>query len=454
MKKKLSSGYEVNLDGLIGPTHNYSGLSYGNIASTSHFKSTAYPKEAALQGLKKMQSLMHLGLTQVVVPPQERPFLPFLRSLGFRGTDAEILSETNQINPQLLSVSCSASSMWTANAATVSPSTDSQDGKVHFTPANLTYYLHRSIEASTTSSILKKLFSHSNYFIHHPPLPSHSYFADEGAANHTRFCQHYESTGMQLFVYGSNKDFKNEKGPRKFPARQTYAASQAIARLHQLDPNHVLFAQQNPEVIDAGAFHNDVISVGNQNVFFFHEKAFLKSSQMLHSLENRMLKIGCQLIFIKVTNEQIPLQEAIHTYLFNSQLITLPDQSMALIAPKECQESDTVQTFLNMLLLQKNHPIKQILYQDVRQSMQNGGGPACLRLRVVLNQEELSNMHQDAILTEDLYKRLMEWVKKYYRERLEFKDLVDPQLLQESREALDELTQILKLGSLYHFQMK
>ena len=25
--------YEVNFDGLVGPTHNYAGLSYGNVAS-------------------------------------------------------------------------------------------------------------------------------------------------------------------------------------------------------------------------------------------------------------------------------------------------------------------------------------------------------------------------------------------------------------------------------------
>lgn len=453
--EKTKTSCEVNIDGIVGPTHNYSGLSFGNIASTDNFKLVSHPKAAAKQGLDKMRALMLLGLKQVVMPPHERPFIPLLHSLGYSGTDSQTLTQVWKENPNLLLACCSASSMWAANAATVSPSTDSQNKKVHFTPANLINYLHRSIETPTTSRILQKIFSDPSYFSHHPPLPSHFNFADEGAANHTRFCNQYGEKGLQLFVYGRSAAIKHGHLPKQFPARQTLEASQAIARIHQIPPKQVIFAQQNPAAVDAGAFHNDVISVGNQNVFFYHEMAFVNTDAIIEQIRTAMHDINkTQMHFIKVKEEQIPLKEAVRTYLFNSQLITLPDQTMALIAPKESQESIQVHAFLTELLKQKNHPIKQVIYQDVRQSMQNGGGPACLRLRVVLNEAELAHMHSEVILTDKLYEQLMGWIDTHYRDRLTLEDLADPQLLIESRQALDALTHLLKLGSLYPFQQQ
>ncbi|MGL4748830.1 MAG: N-succinylarginine dihydrolase, partial [Shewanella sp.] len=266
--------FEANFDGLVGPTHNYAGLSFGNVASLNNAALVSNPKAAAKQGLQKAKALADLGMIQGILAPQERPDLNTLRRIGFSGSDAEVLRQAAKTAPALLNACCSASSMWTANAATVSPSADTRDGKLHFTPANLVDKLHRSIEPITTGRILTATFNDPHYFHHHNHLPEHNSFGDEGAANHTRLCQEYGHAGVELFVYGQEATNPHAPKPLKFPARQTLEASMAIARLHQLEAENCVFIQQNPDVIDQGVFHNDVIAVGNQNVLFYHEQAF------------------------------------------------------------------------------------------------------------------------------------------------------------------------------------
>jgi len=449
----MTQSTEVNFDGIIGPTHNYSGLSYGNTASMQHGMLASNPKAAALQGLAKMRTLLSLGIKQAVLPPQERPFVPILHALGFYGTDEEILQKAWDADPKLFLACSSAACMWAANAATISPSADANDGRVHLTPANLVSKFHRSFEPPMTGMLLFRIFNHPAYFAHHHPLPPHPDFADEGAANHTRFCSSYDQPGVQLFVYGRPKDLQNPLLPKLFPARQTEEASKALARLHRTAPSRTVFAQQNPDAIDAGVFHNDVISVGNQNVFLYHERAFVNTPGVMLALKNAV-ETHCRIPFIpiEVKESEVSLEEAVKTYLFNSQLITLHDQTMVLIAPQECQASPSASAFLQRMLADRNQPIRQIIYQDVRESMQNGGGPACLRLRVVLNPTEFKAMHTHVLLTEALYQQLVLWVEKHYRDRLIPTELHDPQLLREGRSALDELSRILQLGPVYTFQ--
>lgn len=452
--QKPSYSIEINFDGLVGPTHNYSGLSYGNIASVEHTFYPSNPKSAALQGLEKMRTLTSLGIKQAILPPQERPFIPILRILGFTGSDDEILQKAWKVDPKLLLGCSSAASMWAANAATISPSADSLDGRVHFTPANLISKFHRSFEASTTGLVLYRIFQDPAYFMHHSPLPYHPDFCDEGAANHTRFCRTFDQPGVQLFVYGRSVFSQNRNFlPEKFPPRQTDEASKAIARLHCLPPDSILFFKQNPQAIDAGVFHNDVISVGHQNLFFYHERAFVNTSQSIQKLKS-LFEMYCQmpLVTIEVKESEVSLEEAVKTYLFNSQIISLADQTMVLIAPQECRLSSTTHLFLQKLLDEKKSPIRQVLYQNIRESMQNGGGPACLRLRVVLTEAEYRAMHPHIELTDALYLKLVEWIKKNYRDRITPNDLTDPELLQEGRKALDELSNLLQLGSIYNFQ--
>ena len=441
--------FEVNFDGLVGPTHNYAGLSYGNVASLNNASAQSSPKQAAKQGLKKMKALADLGMIQGVLAPQARPDVDALRRLGFSGSDANVLQQAAKQAPAIFQACCSASSMWTANAATVSPSADTADGKVHFTPANLTNKYHRSLEPQVTGNILKATFANQQYFSHHNHLPDNEHFGDEGAANHTRLCRQYGERGVELFVYGRYAFDKSKPAPVKFPARQTFEASQAVARLHGLSDDNVVFIQQNPDLIDQGVFHNDVISVGNQNVLFYHEQAFLDTDKAFAEIKQ---KYGTgDLHFIKVTTDQVSLQDAIKSYLFNTQLVTLANGDMAIIAPTDCEENPAVSAYLNELIT-LNTPIKHIRYYDVKQSMRNGGGPACLRLRVAMNDTELAAVNQSTMMNDAQFERLNNWVDKHYRDRLSVDDLRDVALLNESRTALDELTQLLKLGSVYPFQ--
>lgn len=440
---------EANFDGLVGPTHNYAGLSWGNVASKSNVRSVSNPKEAALQGLAKMKRLADRGFVQGVLPPHERPHIPTLRALGFSGSDSDVLRAAAEQSPSILAAASSASTMWTANAATVSPSADTSDHRVHFTPANLSAKFHRSIEHAVTGRALKSIFSDESWFAHHPALPSVSQFGDEGAANHTRLCAGYGEPGVELFVYGQIAFNEKAPAPKLYPARQTLEASQAIARLHGLKDSRVVFAQQNPEAIDAGVFHNDVIAVGNGNTLFYHELAFLNEETVLADIRSRLT--GTELEAVRVTSEQVPLEDAVSSYLFNSQLLNTPD-GMMLAVPGECREIASVSRYLDDLVLDAG-PITSVEVFDVKQSMRNGGGPACLRLRVVLNDDELKAMHHGVLLTDALYERLTTWVEAHYREELSQEDLGDPMLLDEVRKALDELTGILGLGSIYDFQL-
>ena len=330
----------MNFDGLVGPTHNYAGLSYGNVASMEHGLTVSNPKAAAFQGLDKMKLLSDMGLVQGVLPPHDRPDIRTLRRLGFRGSDAQILSSAARKSPFLLAACYSASSMWAANAATVSPSVDTADGLVHFTPANLVSQFHRSLESEFTTLLLKAIFNDDTAFVHHPALPAAVHMSDEGAANHTRLCTSHEEGGIELFVYGRESFDRADSGPKAFPARQTLEASSAITRLHRLDPVKTVFVRQNPSAVDAGVFHNDVISVGNENVFLYHSQAFADTGSVISELTSTF-RDSChgELIGIEVSAHQVSVSEAVGTYLFNSQLVTLPDESMCLIAPLECSEN-------------------------------------------------------------------------------------------------------------------
>lgn len=441
---------EVNFDGLVGPTHNYSGLAHGNVASMTHEGLVANPREAALQGLAKMKSLMDAGYAQGVLPPQQRPDLGALRALGFTGSDGELLRQAADEAPPLLRAVCSASSMWTANAATVTPSVDAPDGRVHFTPANLQSSFHRFLEPATTGRVLGAIFADTSHFAHHPVLPATPAFSDEGAANHTRLGASHGETGVHLFVYGRQAFGGDGVGPSRYPARQTLEASRAIARQHGLSEAQTVFAQQHPEAIDAGVFHNDVIAVGNGPVLLYHEMAFRDEQATLEALRHKM---STPLIPVRVPLEAVSLEDAVASYLFNSQLLSNPDGSMTLVVPGECQEREAVWRCIQDHLLAGHNPISDVVVKDVQQSMRNGGGPACLRLRVALNDSERKALSGRVLLDDNLHGELTQWVKRHYRDRLATADLADPQLAVETLTALDELTRILAIGSVYPFQL-
>jgi len=437
---------EVNFDGLVGLTHHYAGLSFGNEASTKHRFQVSNPKLAAKQGLLKMKALADMGFAQAVIPPQERPNIGLLRQLGFDGTDQQVVEKAWKLAPELLSAASSASSMWVANAATVCPSADALDGRVHLTVANLNNKLHRASEAVTTERVLKAIFSDTGCFSVHEALPQVAMLGDEGAANHNRLSHIYGEPGIQLFVYGRNAG--GGQAPERYPARQTLQASQAVARLNQVRPDQVVFAQQNPAVIDKGVFHNDVIAVTNRQVLFAHEAAFVNQAGLYQTLAQKLP--GFQAI--EVPENRVSVADAVETYLFNSQLLSLEQGDMMLVLPQESREHAGVWRYLTELVESPDNPINALKVFDLRESMANGGGPACLRLRVVLTEAERAAVNTGVMMNDALFTTLNQWVDKYYRDRLTQNDLVDPQLLREGREALDELTQILKLGAVYPFQ--
>ena len=438
---------EVNFDGLIGPTHNYGGLAKGNLASQNNAKMISSPKQAALQGLEKMRTLIGLGYTQGFIPPQLRPDITTLRALGFKGSPAEVINKVITDAPDLLPMVYSASSMWAANAATVTPSLDSDDGKVHLTPANLNTTAHRAIENRQTYHHLKTIFHDDSLFAVHPALPGIQRFADEGAANHTRLSNQYDQSGLGLFVYG--RDHDTDLSALSFPARQTKEACEALARQHSLNSDRAVFLQQSHTAINAGAFHNDVVAVGNGPVLFFHEDAYVKDSQQA-AFEYLQQQMDFQPVCVPAS--EVPLQDAIKSYLFNSQLLASPDGDvtrMRLIAPLECKNTPSVAAYLEKLTADTSQPIQDVTFVDVRQSMSNGGGPACLRLRVLLSDQELAAVNEKFILNDKKIDELQRWVGDHYREQLAPNDLLDPKLLNENIAALKALQDLLGVQNLY-----
>jgi succinylarginine dihydrolase len=436
---------ELQFDGLVGPTHNYGGLSSGNVASTRHGGEASSPRAAAREGLAKMRFVRSLGVHQAVLPPHDRPSLASLRRLGFVGTDPQVIAAAGAGDGFYLRLCSSASAMWTANAATVAPSCDSADSRVHFTPANLQQMFHRAIESPTTTRVLRAIFDDASRFVVHDPLPGGGQLADEGAANHTRLST---SRGVaHVFAWGRST-WEATAGPHRYPARQTREASQALARLHRLDPARVFFPRQHPDGIDAGAFHTDVLAVGTGRFFMFHELAFTDHDRLVDDLGRAL---GDEIVVLRATDAELPLARAVAAYPFNSQILPLDDGSMVILAPQDSREDAHAHAFLQRVA-GCGGPVRAVHYIDVRQSMRNGGGPACLRLRVPLSDVEERSLGGRVVFDDALDEALAAWVDRHYRDRLAPRDLADPAFARENMTALDELTRLLRLGSVYDFQ--
>jgi len=430
---------EINFDGLIGPTHNYSGLSHGNVASELHQNQVSHPKKGALQGLKKMQSVASLGGVQFFLPPLGRPNFGLLKELGFSGSESEMIQACAASNPVLLSSVYSAAAMWTANAGTVTPSCDSADGKMHFTPANLSRTWHRAFDHSAMRNVMGQIFSDTDRFSIHDALPSPHAISDEGAANHTRLCKSHGDRGLHLFTFGFDPLHRDLPSPKKFPARQSRLACEAIARRHGIEDFFLI--QQSPEAIDAGVFHNDVIAVGNENVLLAHQKAYLDQPLVFDAIRKFFQRTGGEFFGFEFSDAELPISDAIGSYFFNSQIVTRPDGRMTLICPQEVKENPAASQCAQKVI-DGNGPVDEVRYFDLRQSMNNGGGPACLRLRVVVTEEELTALDSRFKLDDAKADRLGNWIESHYREELTQQDLADPALAVEVKRAMAELDRI------------
>jgi succinylarginine dihydrolase len=420
---------EINFDGIVGPSHNFAGLSLGNLAATRNAGKEAFPREAALQGLAKMRLCVGLGLTQGILLPHDRPAEHWLARLGTRMAAADAGLKANAF---------SASAMWAANAATVSPAPDCGDGRCHLTAANLVTMPHRALEWPGTLAQLRLAFADRAAFVVHAPVPAP--FGDEGAANHMRLSAVPASPGIEVFVYGADggaTDGGRNAGP--FPARQHHEASAAVARLHGLDPERVVLARQSSAAIAAGAFHNDVVAVANGPVLFTHEQAFADPAALYATLrEDLAVEI------IEVPASAVSLEDAIASYLFNAQLVDLPGGGMALILPTEARDNPRVWTWLEQLVA-TNGPIRALYPLELRQSMANGGGPACLRLRVVADPATVDPRFLVDAARLDL---IGEIVERHWPQRIAPADLAQPELWQDVRAARRALLAALDLGEL------
>jgi succinylarginine dihydrolase len=411
---------EINFDGLIGPSHNYAGLSLGNLASAKNAGGVSHPRAAALQGIEKMRVNIGLGLTQGIFLPHARPNRDWLQMH---------LTSPDAAEPGLLANALSASAMWAANAATVSPAADNADGICQLTVANLMTMPHRSHEWLGTMAQLQIAFAHPRFCLHHPV---HAPFGDEGAANHMRLCDFHSSSGVEVFVYGKSG------GP--FPARQHVEASKLVARRHRLDPARTIFAQQSEAAIAAGAFHNDVVAVANERVLFAHEQAFEDKTGFYRALTDAFPEVE----IVEVPASAVSLADAISSYLFNAQLVTLPSGEMALILPTEAQDNIRVWGWLQAMVA-GGGPIRRLVPVDVRQSMANGGGPACLRLRVVCDPADVD---QRFLVDDAKLDMIGEIVNRYWPEIIDPTHLDDPALWQSIEAARMQLLTALGLETL------
>ena len=409
---------EINFDGIVGPTHNYAGLSFGNVASMGHAGQVSQPRAAALQGVEKMRSNLKLGLAQGVFVPHLRPNRRWLMKLGTTIEEAE---------PVIAANAMSASAMWAANAATVSPAPDSADGKCHLTPANLRTMPHRSHEWRQTLQQLLIAFRDTAHFQVHAAVPAA--FGDEGAANHMRLTPSHEKPGVQIFVYGVSGG--------AFPARQHVEASKAVARMHLLDSDRVLFVEQSEEAIAAGAFHNDVVAVANERVLFAHEQAFADKQPLLDACARHVPGFE----YVEVAASEVPLADAVKSYLFNAQLVTLPGGEMTLIVPGEVKETASVWRWVEKHVA-GNGPIRRVEVVDVRQSMANGGGPACLRLRVVADPDTVDPRF---LVDEAKLDGIADVISKHWPEQIHSSELQAPALIDDVENARAMLLETLRL---------
>lgn len=417
---------EVNFDCLVGPTHNFAGLSFGNLASMNNEKNYSFPQKAALQGLEKMYFLHKKGFKQAILPPHKRPLISVLEQMGFIGEKEEILQKALITQEILLKNIISSSAMWAANSATISPSIDCKDNICHISIANLQHKFHRSIEAFNTYEIFKQIFAHKNFIVH-KPLISHDIFSDEGAANHNRLAPSHDYKGLEIFVYGKTASLDTQK-TTKYPARQSLLASQSIALRHSLDEDYVLFLEQNPQAIDAGAFHNDVVCVMNENVVLCHEQAF-NDHKAIDLIKQHYEKLYDQdAVIISISSLDLSLKDCVQSYLFNSQLLSKPDGKMLLFAPYEACNNQSSKKVIDHILA-SNNPIDEVYYFDVSESMSNGGGPACLRLRFALTNQEFNSILPTVIFNQERYDNLRNLIEKYYPQEFNLSYLTKPDFL-------------------------
>ncbi len=409
---------QIFVDGIIGPTYHYGGMAVGNVLSQAHKHQESYPKKAALEGLEKMNQVRQLGCLQYVLPPLCKDVDRLLSLWGYeQGDMTSRLKALGYAHPYYLSALFSGASAWVANSCHITPSCDALDGICHITPANLVSCFHRHLDVDGYRDFLHQLFLNDELFQIYDPLPV--VYTDEGMANTIRLSGGNE-LGLYLHVYGKTL---SQRFTRTFPARQTKEAFDRICYTHKRQDS--MDIQQSPFAIDAGVFHNDVIAFGSHNLLVLHEHAFDNQVDVLNSITDRyQSKYGEPLHVYEVSNEVLSLDEAVHTYFFNSQLILVEKNTFHLLIPSRAMSHSGVKKSLKRLSKLKGLSIT-VHEVSCEESIKNGGGPACLRFFSVLNKAEHKAINSKFLLTDEMYEQWFQFIQTHYPDTLSFDDLKD-----------------------------
>ncbi len=449
----MSDVIEVNIDSLPGPTHHFGGLGVGNLASLEHRGKASSPRAAALQSLDKAQRVSDTGTPQFLWLPPVRPNLNLLRMVGFEGSESEVVARAGEESPELLSAAFSGAFLWTANAGTITSAMDSSDQRYHFTPANLISSLHRFTETAERGVAMQNMFSSQSSqrassqirssLVSHSALPCIVPLRDEGAANHMRLSDATGNNAINVFVYGAEAFERS-----KFLPRQTLQCCQAIARQHRLAPENTFFVAQKPEAIAAGAFHNDVVATSHYGFLLFHEDAFEDVGESLTPIVDRYQALTKRRLTLReVKSSELPLEDAVSSYLFNSQIVGTAD-NMTIFCPQQCKTVQAASAVVDSLLHDGDNPIRRAEFVELDQSMAGGGGPACVRLRVPITRElEQAGWGDNYRLTPQRSEALRLAIEAHYPMRLTLSELGSGDFIAEAHRAREAVYAAMGLSS-------
>ena len=375
---------QVFIDTIPGPTNHFGGHAVGNIASMNSKNNILNPQKAALEWLEKVKKVAMIGGNQFVLPPQRRPLTHKKKTL----TQSDI----------------SSSFIWMANAGLFIPRIDTQLENNQFIPANMKQSEHRNIEHPFHQYWLKKILKYSKCNFH-----KILDINDEGSANSIRLWHKKNQCGVNIFVYG--------KPNARYPIRQSKSSCEKIINITK--PRHYILLEQTKEAIDAGVFHNDVIAFGFKNTIICHEKAFSNQKQELKKLKKIFTNsLNAPLNIVEIANNSLSLNAAVKTYLFNSQVIEI-NNKFELICPIEVKENPNSYKITEKWVT--NGLFNKVHFVNIKSSLKNGGGPACLRLCLYLNDNEVKKIPTKFKLDKTKYKKISKIILEHYPIKFDFK---------------------------------
>ena len=257
--------------------------------------------------------------------------------------------------------------------------------------------------------------------------------------------------GVELFVYGRRGLRRRRRRRRAIRRGRRAKRREAIARRHGLDP-----ARDAVRAAAPGQHRRRRVPQRRRRRRRRHVPALPRARVRRPAGGARRAcatAVGGAFSALVIRDDELPLADAVGTYLFNSQLLPLRRRSLAArraggmprasrsVAPARPARRD-------------GSPIAEVLTFDLRQSMRNGGGPACLRLRVPLTDDDRRAMRGERVPRCRARCGARRLDPPALSRPARPADLRDPALLDESRRALDELTGLLRLPSIYPFQLR